>query len=76
MSNIKKRIERAEAATQALAKDTEDRKAKLLELERLRENGDRLAAFELAAELQYGPNWNLGQVMADLARRKAAERQQ
>ncbi len=74
MSNLKRRIEKAEAIVEAITMRTAERKAKLQELERLREKGDRLAAFELAAELEYGPNWTLARVVSDLYHRGALRR--
>lgn len=73
MSSIRRRIEKAEAIVQATTISDAEREAKLQELKRLREKGDRTAAFMLAAELEYGPNWTLAQVVSDLARREAAE---
>ena len=69
MSTIERRIEKAEAIVRSTTMSATEREAKLQELERLREKGDRLAAFKLGAELEYGPNWTLAQVMFDAAKR-------
>ena len=75
MSNLKRRIEKAEAIVESITMSAAEREAKLKELERLEEEGDHMAVFKLKAELLYGPNWTLAQVVSDLARRKEAEAQ-
>ena len=75
MSNLERRLEKAEAIVESTTMSAAEREAKLQELERLREKGDHGAAFKLAAELEYGPNWTLAQVVSNLAHREAAEAQ-
>ena len=74
MRTIEKRIERAEAIVQSTTISTAEREAKLQELKRLEDSGDPTAAFILAAELEYGPNWSLAQVMLDAAKRNPVQK--
>ncbi len=69
MSNIKRRLEKVEAKVQTIALEASDREALILEIQRLEENGDggSVEAFKLRAELDYGPNWTLAEVIAELA---------
>lgn len=68
MSNVRRRLEKIEAKTQAMDQETSDREALILEIQRLEENGDggSVEAFKLRAELCYGPNWTLAKVIAEL----------
>lgn len=65
MSNIEKRLEKLEAKAQALEEETNARRAKLLELERLG-NDDSLAALFLRTELETGRKWTLAQLLLEL----------
>ena len=69
MSNVKRRLEKIEAKTQAMDQEASDREALILEIQRLEDNGDggSVEAFKLRAELCYGPNWTLAEVIAKLA---------
>ena len=73
MSNLKRRLEKAEAIVGSITMSAAEREAKLQELERLQEEGDELAVFKLAAELEYGPNWTLAKVLSDVCKKKAEE---
>ena len=69
MSNIKRLLEKVEAKVQTMGLEASDREALILEIQRLEENGDggSVEAFKLRMELEYGPNWTLAKVMANLA---------
>jgi hypothetical protein len=66
MSNIKRRIEKLEQKTGSIKMDPAVRKAKLLELERARENDDLVKAFILQGELTYGRQVTLAEVLDKL----------
>ena len=75
MRNKTKRNEKAEAKTQAMGLEASDREAKLLEIQRLG-NDDPMAVFKLRMELEYGPDWTLAEVIADLHRMDRNDRNQ
>ncbi|HUW19239.1 MAG TPA: hypothetical protein VMW16_08055 [Sedimentisphaerales bacterium] len=53
MSNLKRRLEKVEDKVNSMEKETSERRARLLELER-RGEGDSLTALMLRLEEQYG----------------------
>ena len=63
MSNIKRRIEKVEDKVQSMEKEANDRKAKLLEIQRLGKD-DSLRALLLKLELEHGRTFSLVDVIA------------
>ncbi len=70
MRNIKRRIEKVEAKAQLLEQETNDRKAKLQEIQRLKKDNP-MAALLLKRELETGRRYTLATLFAELSRSKA-----
>ncbi len=70
MRNIKRRIEKVEAKTKSIEKETNDRKAKLQEIQRLKKDNP-MAALLLQRELETGGRYTLAMLIAELSQSKA-----
>ena len=72
MRDIRRRIEKAENKVQSIGKEVNERKAKLLEIQRLGKD-DSLKALLLKLELEYGRKFTLADVVAMAAEKETED---